>query len=982
MSHKRKILTALAIGIPLCLLIVLVGWLLLRAYLRTQLRQQTPLVSIQTPHTGEEFSADDLVVVHATARERDGLDSIELWLDGRLVAIEHVPDETSSSMLILHEGLQSMTAGQHEIIVRARSAFGASGQAATWFEVLAGDGAGSESLVDAGVAPAEVEAASVGGATAPGARAPEPGSSDHMMEWLFNASTYRGLRRAGEPIFLELEIIALRTDKEYEGLHCYLGAAEVPPRWYPDADYDASTDESFIGLGDGFWDVGAALSGDRAPRFLWQSNEPIPLEITCVALTGGGTDALELGSIVTAIEPTAWDGIARRFMSTSVEGSFELDLRITPLDEAPSWHLLDLDLDMTFPTNLRMGFYTLHWDYEPDADEEPIDGFRVILNGDVLWTESPDARESYLAYEWLSPPCGMTYTFTVDAIRGDDWSLPSNPVIVEGGIEGSDECDRTLILTFDTLETYLLPDDEDHDGWVGPLSGTFYAGEQQIGFDSHCRGSGYCDYYGMGDDEVAQISGLTSHWGPGPARLVLHVPPGEDMVIGFEIRDHDAGGGSQVLCENWRLLEDRQLSAAIESGIGDYLGNCRVTFSIHPALGSVVSDPDEPYPLPQLGVTELSVNDDTGQLRVHVRNFGRATWPAQDLAIALVDRTGANHGIYVFPEPVMRPGETDILTLPELAGFEQPPLSYCVVLDPANRVPEYVDRTDVWSREPYCRALPDLTLTDVLIDEEAQRILFTLRNIGEGSLFYRQVQFVMWYHDGGTRQFDLVSFDDVSLEPWESRVLIWEGVHAEILDRTLNGSEVRVDDLNRIAESREDNNQFVLHARGRYRIRWVNTHITYIPFSDGYGRHINQDRFFAEVRAEAAGASRQLVDWEIPRGGEDCDVSYISSPDEATFCDMEPREHVFEIFGDESLVIDLRGELTVGPYETGLGFCIWDCEHSLGRGELVISPAEWSEAEHCSLGGHEDRYRMRMHPPGFVTGGWWAEFGLCRLDGE
>lgn len=975
MNRNWKIILAIVAGfLFLCLLCVGSSWLG-RLYLRARLRDTAPLVSILSPHEGQAFSAGDLVIVHATARELNGLERIELWVDGALVADERIPSEASSTILVLHESLSSLTTGAHEIIVRAWSTFGASGQGATWFEVLGGAASAGSDVAGSGMGPTEL--ASTGRAE-PDPGAAEPGSTAHMMDWLSLPSLFRSLERVAEPIFLQLEIIALRTDQEYEGLHCYLGAADVPPRWFPDVDFDQSTDESFISLGDGFWDIGSVLSGESAPYFLWQSNEPIPLDITCVGLTGGGTDALELGSIVTSIEPEAWDGIVRRLTSTTIEGSFDLDLRIAPLDEAPSWHLLELDRDMSFPTNLRMGFYTLHWDYEPEPDEAAIDGFRIRLNGDVLWIEPPSARESYLPYEWLSPPCGRTYSFTVDAIRGDDWSIPSNPVIIEGGAEGSDECNRTLILTFENLETFQLPEDEGHDGWVGPLSGSFYAGEQEIRFDSSCPRGGYCDYIGIGDDESVSISYLTSYWGPGPARFVLHVPPGEDMVIGFEIRDHDAGGGSQVLCENWRLLEDRHLDSAIEASIGDYLDHCKVTFSIHPALGSVVSDPDGPYPLPQLGVTDLSVNDATGQLRVHVRNFGRATWPSQDLEVAVVHRDGSMVQTYTFEDPVIRPGETDVLTHPDLVLGDEPLLNYCVVLDPNNRVPEYVDQTDVWSREPFCRALPDLTITDVLIDEMERRILTTVRNIGDGSLFHRSIPICIRFYDGGA-PFDCVDHDDVSLDPWESRVLFWEGVSLETLARLQSQASVLVDDLNHIAESNEDNNTFDLPAGGQFRLIWQHTYASYVLFADGYGKHINEDRFFVEVHADAGGSSRHIVDWEIPQRGEDCDVRADEGSGEGTFCDAEHRQQEFELHGDEALVIDLRGELTVGPYETGLGFCIWDCEHSLGRGELVIDPDEWFAAPICAVTGESLRFRMRMQSPDLLQGTWFAEFDLCRV---
>jgi hypothetical protein len=974
MSRKRKVIIGSAAGLFLCLLLTAALWFL-QSQLRSHLLDTSPLVLMLSPHSGEEFAADELVTVHAMAREITGLGSIELWVDGELITSRAVGEDSSTTMLVLHEGLQALTAGRHEIIVRATSSWGSTAQAGSWFTVLAGGGergilAAAET--SAGAPPASGVPASP--SSAPRDLAPAPGSVSQLVDWLHLPSGFRGLGSASGPLLLRLEVLSLQTDQAYPGLHCYIGAARIPPRWFPDSDYDQSTDESFAGLGDGLWDVGADLNGEDAPLLVWDSGDPIPLQVTCVALTSGGTDALELGSLVTSIGPEEWDGVTRRYDSSDLEGHFAVDLRVTPVEEAPPWYPLALDLDMTPPINLTMGFWTLYWDYEPRPDEDEIDGFRIKLNEDVVWTEAPDARQSYLPYEWLSPPCGTTFTFTVDAIRGEDWSLPSNPVIIAGGEVGSEECDRTLILTFDTLETFDVPNDEDHDGWVGPLSGSFYVGEQEIRFDSHCSGSGYCDYYGIGDNEQIGVSRLTSYWGPGPARFVVHTPPGEDLEIGFEIRDHD-GGRSQVLCGRTRILEDWNLDRGIESWVGSSTDNCRVSFSIHPALGSVVADPEGPYPLPQLGVTDLTVNDETGQLRVHVRNFGRASWPAHDLEIAVLRREGPMFGTYTFEELVLRPGESEVLTIPDPMPLGEPPLAFCVVLDPANRVPEEVDRTDVWSREPFCRGLPDLTITDVRLEEEQDRLLVTVRNIGPGSLDGRMVDIALRFQDA----FPLTIFENISLDPWQSRVLIWEGLPAETLERIQGRTTVLVDSRNRIAEVDEENNAYELQAGGEYRLRWLWTTVPYYLFSDGYGRHVNQDRFYTELRAEAAGASRVVANWRVPRGSGNCEVRYREGG-EVHFCQMEFEEQILELHGDESLVIDLRGELTVGPYETGLGLCIWDCEHSLGEGLEVLTPEEWSAAPACEPLADGQEIRMWMYSPDLRGPAWWVAFDLCRVE--
>ncbi|MEJ2562607.1 MAG: hypothetical protein P8Z42_07940, partial [Anaerolineales bacterium] len=91
-----------------------------------------------------------------------------------------------------------------------------------------------------------------------------------------------------------------------------------------------------------------------------------------------------------------WDGLTRRAVASSDEGSFTLDYRVSLAEEGSHGHPIFLDPSMTPPTNLRMGFWTLHWDYEPRADEEPIHGFRVYLNDTLQWVEPPFGEHHYI----------------------------------------------------------------------------------------------------------------------------------------------------------------------------------------------------------------------------------------------------------------------------------------------------------------------------------------------------------------------------------------------------------------------------------------------------------------------------------------------------------------------------------------------------------------------------------------------------------
>ena len=209
----------------------------------------------------------------------------------------------------------------------------------------------------------------------------------------------------------------LQTDGPYERLHCYVSLAGGDHRrWYPDSDHNQATDESFeAGWGGRVWNIAPFLSGDSMPLVVWPEGQPVPFSINCVGVAGGGLEAVNLGSINTSVEP-AMRGAVRRAESAGGEGRFAINYLVSRVAQAK-----ELDPNMTSPTNARI--YPrdplLLWDYTPGEDEAPIDGFAILLNDTFQWSESASARRTHLLpLEWLTPPCGDTYTFTVVAFYG------------------------------------------------------------------------------------------------------------------------------------------------------------------------------------------------------------------------------------------------------------------------------------------------------------------------------------------------------------------------------------------------------------------------------------------------------------------------------------------------------------------------------------------------------------------------------------
>jgi hypothetical protein len=984
-QRRSRIIKVVIIASVVLLVLILLDLLLLNR-LRTKLRQERPLVMIHSPSPDAGFAQGDVVTVHATARASGGaeLTRIDLWIDGIMLA-ENAAADPASMILVLHQSWIPQSSGEHEIIVTAQTSNGIEGQASLNIELLptqakavtAGE-EGSPVADSSDISQAEDEpeghtstspggsGGSDGGMADRPSESPAPPGSPRDIYTRIGFSSMQALPSSEEPTMLQLEILELTTTRAFEGLHCYVGLGGTPPRWYPDEDGDQTTDESFASLGAGVWEVAPYFSDDRALNLPWGSTEALTVEATCVGLTSGGMEAVEAGYMALSIPIESWDGIARMAWSNTLEGRFRLTYRVTPLYGHPPGHRIGLDLEMPPPTNLRIGFYTLHWRY---PESEPIDGFRVFLDGELQWIEPPDARQSYLPYEWLNPPCGEVYEFTVDAYLGEDWSPPSNTVTVEGGAPGSEDCERTYVIEFQSVETGILSNDEDHDGWIGPVYGSFYVNDQEVRFDSRCHWGRYCDYMGFEAARTYDVRTLTSHWGPGPARFMLSAGLDEDIVAGFDIRDQDSApwNDDDTVCADYTTIHAEDLGRADTFQIGFTNIGCIVTLTVNPTLDSPAIDPSGRPPLPQLAVTDLNVDEATGQLEIQVINNGHATWPGRDLDVIARWPSGELIGQYTFPELVLRPGDATILKHPDLVPTGHPPLGACLLLDPGNMVPEEEDYyPEAERRGEYCRELPDLIIRKVEVDEEGQRLLVTVSNFDSGSIEDRSIDLMIQLPDGRT----IVPEQDwtgVSIEPYGSRLFIWENLIESVLDVLRGGYSIVVDPYNDIAESDGTNNTFTVPGSGRFRVILGSIQAPYYEFWRPSGGHFeNDDTFHGEIFAETASSRRELAS---------CEASSnlgISSPPR-TEVRLEGCYTTTELEGYETLIFTVSGELRVIP------MCVGTCEYSLGSRTITIPPDEWHRTVVCGeVGGYHQT--VIVDPLRLAGDVWTFDIYVCREE--
>ena len=924
-SHKVAISILVVIGI--CLLTAVIALLGYRGMRRTALDHR-PLVIIHSPLNREQGLLGEEMILHASTRAQDGVSRIELWVDGALVASRDAPGDEAVSPLVLTAGWTPETAGAHTLLVLATSAHRVEGQSTVVIEAVEEVAASEEPASveedtdeDTGTAPGAADDGSGGsGGAAPASDAPAPspvdvppGSSDDVLELTGFEIPTPGGPEDGLPTSLRVEVLTLETGGAYESLHCYIGfgdAGETVSQWYPDTDFDQATDESFAPLGDGGWDVATYMAGDAAPIIIWPDDVPLALDITCVGTSGGGTEAFDLGQIALVRRPETWDGITRHALSDASEGSFSIDYSISRTESSGRGHPIFLDPSMTPPTNLHMGFWTLLWDYEPREDEDPIDGFRIYLNDTLQWTEPADARYSTLPYEWLSPPCGETYEFTVTAFRIDypdgPESAPSNTVSVSGDDEDDEEssCDHNVIVTFQTLSTQYL------DGDRGSMYGVFYVNEQELDFDGRCHGSGVCGTVGMYDNFEYNINMLTTELGGGQqSRVVVDVPPGEQLVLGYDI--HASGDG--VVCGGERWFESDELDRVHTGTItserpSGFSSRCVVAFTVEPVFGSPVVESGALPPLPMLTVEKLTVRESTGQLQIHVRNVGAATWPGKDLDVAVTWPDGSGIGGYTWPELILQPGDRAILEDPDLVPGPHPPLGACVLLDPGNEVPEEDDRTPAWSRGRYCQPLPDLTITNAVYESLEDRLLVTVENIGEGAVEHRNLGLQIDLADGAYFAAPAEWWSDVSLAPRGVIVMEWAGIGTSQRERMLDGYTAVIDPNNDIAEESGTNNEFTVRGSTQLQIMWRSGHMPYY-----YGGTNTGTMFFDAFIISGDRHARNVAMWTSP----EIEISALDDSGRAGWTDRREFDYQawysdITISGDELLEIRMAADVDIG----------------------------------------------------------------------
>ena len=953
-----------------------------------------PLVLFHNPVKNAQFEVGEGILVHTTARFTTGLSRLELWADDVLIAAVDQPEAPSNNLVLSHVWIPHV-AGGHVLIARAFAQDNTQGQSALNLHILdpmdmpmaenvIWKGETFESIAEAyGFDPdqlAELNPGVESGDLAPGdtlilpddeptgrtpperaigegspsippiaeSEPPVNAADINTNPFLRPMELFR--RDSDDPIGVRAELLSLETGTPYERLYCYIGMGNQLPTRYPDTDFDPSTDEWFFMdeslAGDGaFWQIDGLLQAENAPLAFWPQDQALPFNIACVGITGGGTASARLGRWEGAIPPERWTGIPMDLGGTGEDGWFAITLKLTRSDGSSRGIPLYLDPDMVAPTNARLDEEnrSLRWDFiDPETEGQivdigeggyPIDGFRIYLNGNLLWVEPHNARESFLPHEWFHPPCGTAYTFAVTAYRH---ALPDGPesmpavTVLQQPLE---DCHREIQITFLSLETFDLDGDgrrPAHHGDVGPVYGYFYANDQQVFFDTRSPGGGggldlpnglnrnsYYDLWALSADPSWHFSGLPT--------LIVEVAPGETFEFGYDIMDQDYGrcrnpsdpGCDDVVCFGYsdsyrysathsydilRLDTHHEIDFISENRL------CSVAIQWGPAFGSPVgSGIAGSEPLPWIQLEDLHINETNGAVQIDIRNTGPGTWARRDLKVELQTRSGESLGIFTWPDFTLEAGRRVVLENPDMRV--DPPFDFCVLIDPFDDVLEEYERLEITFHRPGCMEEPDLVISDVsYTDSGGGQVRVTVENLGPGRLENRTLTLRTQLPDGSPLYHLVRAWPNVSLAPHEARVYSLIGIDERIREQMQDGYTMIINENATIHEANFENNSYTVSP---YLIYFRNTHYC-VPHYYGAG---SSARVFLTIENITGSHSRLVSESSHSstlnrRATARGDTHFHCH--ESLCCGSRLDNQIFSVMGDETLRITINAQFKGG----------------------------------------------------------------------
>jgi len=950
-SKKRwLIVLGIVLLIGLIILALVLGWFSRRG----KAFDSRPLVLIISPKNQSNHLTGEGILIQATAREENGLSRMEVWINDSLVETVEAEVEETTNLELLSYWVPT-SAGKQKIIVRATSSDGVDGQGMVVIYTTASTDEGTgvyiaeegdtlASIADEhGSSTDELEDLNPGlGADGPapgdglivpdteppadgglppvddGGDPPSVDPGPPLIDFPFSIVEMVRLN-TDELANLRLEVTALRTWEEYGRLHCYVGLADILPQWYPDRDRNQSTDEYFENLGRGWWDTEDTMQGDAAPVIQWPMDQPLPASIFCVG-TNGGTETVELEKLELNIPPEQWNGIKYPVIVDGLGGQLLVETRVSQGSAAIP---IRLDPTMTVPTNVRADDETgrLEWEYYPEADELPIDGFRIYIDGTLQWVVSSDTWFSRIPTEWFDPPCGETYALSVTAFRieGVDW-----PESYHARVETEQtDCSRQVEVTFVSLETFHLGGDGDHEergGDVGPVYGGFGANRARLSFDQgreHPTWGGLDRPDGLSHNSFYNLIELAAagRWqfsSPVPM-LVAEVPADGILRVTAGMMDRDTG---RCRYEGDRGCDDRLCSGThppitfdeliasdgeiLRSEILTRNGRCRFEFEYR--LVADESNTETGHegipPLPWLHFIDLDVNPISGETEIELQNIGTGEWAGFPLRIELLTPDGTSLGQTIFDDVEIPVDGFETFTIRAIS--EEPIFDVCVFIDPEDEVVEFYERAGgALVHYPLCSGLPDLRIESVSYEvRDGNWLDVTVENIGDDDLENRVVAFDIRFLDRRVPITDRFFTVPQSIPAGETRVISLGPLEDWVRENMARGYDLEINQYMEIAERSYENN--ILSVRDGTRLAVYLSKI-HVPLDHGDEAGVNIDIFAGSPSGSTR--YRQVTDWNIR------DIDWDNCRETTGICNRNYGLHgdygqpFFDIMSDETLVV-------------------------------------------------------------------------------
>ncbi len=471
---------------------------------------------------------------------------------------------------------------------------------------------------------------------------------------------------------LEVEAYSFNVEYVYQNVWCYVGLGDEPIQQY---EFEPEGEQS--------WNIREVLAGENSIHLAIPSSHDLDVSIECLAQ---GEDGLltELGSYQFSHPASDWDGRELLGMgSTLMGGGFVARYRIC----SPSCDETAIQAPILHPITVGQGGggpYRVNWQW--DGDEDWLLGFVLQVNGNLVDSAAeigPDIRSLDLID--FVPECGERLEFRIFAVGryGDEPEIQrspsSNPQPWDGGT-----CPRTVLVSFLAMDPVGRSDSP------GPIYGSFYANDQRL--EAEYR-EGQSSFNATDDpewyldrpisipfmfEEIERVawscigSNCTSNYAPSTSSIEVELGSRETLTYGASIwTEHDG-----------QLFEAFGSIPAGEIVPGEYVvsdSGVDLTVLIDVLVGPEAGGEEN---LPDLVVTGVSREEESGQLRIHIFN-NAADLIDEDILINIVRMsTGEELFQHTWEDVTMPSGSSRILMSSDVVLDS--PYDLRILLDPAD----------------------------------------------------------------------------------------------------------------------------------------------------------------------------------------------------------------------------------------------------------------------------------------------------------